>query len=130
MPQSQLIVSSRYIKSNKHVKTKRRNFTKYIATRESVEKRPNNTGKTIANQKQLIAELIKEFPMAKQYLEYSDYAKNPSVENATELISTIIERHADVIGNRRNLWDTWQRNQVHKDVVNMDYSMAVMNLLT
>jgi len=102
MPQFQLIVSSRYIKSYKRVKTKRRNFTKYIATRESVEKRPHNTGKTIANQKQLIAELI----------------------------STIIERHADVIGNRRNLWDTWQRNQVHKDVVNMDYSMAVMNLLT
>ena len=99
---AQLIVSSRYLKSGKRGKTKRRNFTKYIATRESVEKRPQNTGKTTANQKQLIAELIKEFPMAKQYLEYTDYTKNPSSENASELISTIIERHADVIGNRRN----------------------------
>ena len=59
---AQLIVSSRYLKSGKRGKTKRRNFTKYIATRESVEKRPQNTGKTTANQKQLIAELIKEFP--------------------------------------------------------------------
>ncbi len=67
-----------------------------------MEKRPQNTGKTTANQKQLIAELIKEFPMVKQYLEYTDYTKNPSSENASELISTIIERHADVIGNRRN----------------------------
>ena len=99
---AQLIVSSRYLKSGKRGKTKRRNFTKYIATRESVEKRPQNTGKTTANQKQLIAELIKEFPMAKQYLEYTDYTKNSSSENASELISTIIERHADVIGNRRN----------------------------
>ncbi|WP_363293522.1 MobP3 family relaxase [uncultured Ruminococcus sp.] len=99
---AQLIVSSRYLKSGKRGKTKRRNFTKYIATRESVEKRPQNTGKTTANQKQLIAELIKEFPMVKQYLEYTDYTKNPSSENASELISTIIERHADVIGNRRN----------------------------
>ncbi len=99
---AQIIVSSRYLKSGKRGKTKRRNFTKYIATRESVEKRPQNTGKTTANQKQLIAELIKEFPMAKQYLEYTDYTKNPSSENASELISTIIERHADVIGNRRN----------------------------
>ena len=99
---AQLIVSSRYLKSGKRGKTKRRNFTKYIATRESVEKRPQNTCKTTANQKQLIAELIKEFPMAKQYLEYTDYTKNPSSENASELISTIIERHADVIGNRRN----------------------------
>ena len=100
---SLLIVTSRYLKSGtKKAKTKRSNYTKYIATRESVEKRPQNTGKTTANQKQLIAELIKEFPMAKQYLEYTDYTKNPSSENASELISTIIERHADVIGNRRN----------------------------
>lgn len=99
---AQLIVSSRYLKSGKRGKTKRRNFTKYIATRESVEKRPQNTGKTTAKQKQLIAELIKEFPIAKQYLEYTDYTKNPSSENASELISTIIERHADIIGNRRN----------------------------
>ena len=41
MPTSQLIVSSRYIKSGtKNAMTKRTNFTKYIATRESVEKRP------------------------------------------------------------------------------------------
>ena len=83
---AQIIVSSRYLKSGKRGKTKRRNYTKYIATRESVEKRPQNTGKTTANQKQLIAELIKEFPMAKQYLEYTDYTKNPSSENASELI--------------------------------------------
>ena len=99
---AQLIVSSRYLKNGKRGKTKRRNFTKYIATRESVEKRPQNTGRTTDNQKQLISELIKEFPMAKQYLEYTDYTKNPSSENASELISTIIERHTDVIGNRRN----------------------------
>ncbi|MBQ6212417.1 MAG: serine/threonine protein phosphatase, partial [Ruminococcus sp.] len=102
MPQYQLIVSSRYLKNGKRAKTKRKNYTKYIATRESVEKRPQNTGKTTDNQKQLISELIKEFPMVKQYLEYSDYTKNPTAENASELISTIIERHADVIGNRRN----------------------------
>ena len=99
---SLLIISSRYLKSGMRGKTKRRNFTKYIATRESVEKRPQNTGRTTDNQKQFISELIKEFPMAKQYLEYADYEKNPTSENASELISTIIERHADVIGNRRN----------------------------
>ena len=99
---AQIIVSSRYLKSGKREKTKRRNYTKYIATRESVEKRSQNIGKTTDNQKQLIYELIKEFPMAKQYLEYADYTKKTTAENASELISTIIERHADVIGNRRN----------------------------
>lgn len=36
-------------------------------------------------------------------MEYEDYITNPTVENASELISTIIERNADVIGNRQNL---------------------------
>ena len=99
---AQIIVSSRYLKSGKRGKTKRRNYTKYIATRESVENRPQNTGRTTDNQKQLISELIKEFPIVKQYLEYADYTNNPTSEKASELISTIIERHADVIGNRRN----------------------------
>lgn len=102
MSKSTIIVTSRYLKSGKRGKTKRLNFTKYIATRETVEMRPQNIGKTTDNQKQLISELVKEFPMSKKYLEYADYISKPTSENASELISTIIERHADVIGNRRN----------------------------
>lgn len=54
------------------------------------------------NQKQLLNDLLLDFPEAKKYLEYEDYTVNPTVENASELISTIIERNADVIGNRQN----------------------------
>lgn len=54
------------------------------------------------NQKELIDALLIDFPEAKRYLEYEDYIANPTVENASELISTIIERNADVIGNRQN----------------------------
>ena len=46
--------------------------------------------------------MIKEFPIAKRYHEYSDYTSKPTTENASELITTIVERHADVIGNRKN----------------------------
>ena len=46
--------------------------------------------------------MLSDFPEAKRYLEYEDYTANPTVENASELISTIIERNADVIGNRQN----------------------------
>ena len=46
--------------------------------------------------------MLLDFPEAKRYLEYEDYIANPTVENASELISTIIERNADVIGNRQN----------------------------
>ena len=104
---SQLIVTSRYLKSgNQKNKTKRRNYTKYIATRETVEVRDQNTigrnDNAKKNQKELINDLLLDFPEAKRYLEYEDYTANPTVENASELISTIIERNADVIGNRQN----------------------------
>ena len=103
MSKSQIIVTSRYIKSGtKRSKTKRANLTKYIATRESVEKRPQNKASVTKNQTQLINDLLTEFPKAKQFLEYEDYSVKPTAENASELISTIIERYADVIGNRKN----------------------------
>ena len=46
--------------------------------------------------------MLKDFPEAKKYLEYEDYKNDSTVENASELISAIIERNADVIGNRQN----------------------------
>ena len=107
MALSQIIVTSRYLKSGtQKSKNKRRNYTKYIATRETVEVREQNTinrnNNATKNQKQLLNDLLLDFPEAKRYLEYEDYTANPTVENASELISTIIERNADVIGNRQN----------------------------
>ena len=44
MTLSQIIVTSRYLKSGtQKSKNKRRNYTKYIATRETVEVRDQNT---------------------------------------------------------------------------------------
>ena len=107
MALSQIIVTSRYLKSGtQKSKNKRRNYTKYIATRETVEVRDQNTvdrnDNATKNQKELIDDLLSDFPEAKRYLEYEDFKANPTVENASELISTIIERNADVIGNRHN----------------------------
>ncbi|MFR7409747.1 MAG: MobP3 family relaxase [Ruminococcus bicirculans (ex Wegman et al. 2014)] len=101
------MVTSRYLKSGtQKSKNKRRNYTKYIATRETVEVREQNkfaeNKEVTENQKQLLNDLLLDFPEAKRYLEYEDYTANPTVENASELISTIIERNADVIGNRQN----------------------------
>ena len=104
---SQLIVTSCYLKSgNQKNKTKRRNYTKYIATRETVEIRSqkfvDRNANATKNQKQLINDLINDFPESKRYLEYEDYEREPTIENAGELISTIVERNADVVGNRQN----------------------------
>ena len=100
---SLLIVTSRYLKSGSaKTKSQRKNYTKYIATRESVEIREQSKKYSTENQKKLLNELLNDFPEAKKYLEFEDYKNNPTVENASELISTIIERNADVIGNRQN----------------------------
>lgn len=101
---SQIIVTSRYLKSG--TETKRKNYTRYIATRESAEIREQNKidieAPATEKQQELLSDLLKDFPVAKKYLEYEDYKSNPTVENASELISAIIERNADVIGNRQN----------------------------
>lgn len=104
---SQLIVTSRYLKNgNQKNKTKRRNYTKYIATRETVEIRSqkfvDRNANATKNQEQLINDLINDFPESKRYLEYEDYEREPTIENAGELISTIVERNADVVGDRQN----------------------------
>lgn len=101
---SQIIVTSRYLKSG--TETKRKNYTRYIATRETVEIREQNITdrEAPATEKQqgLLSDLLKDFPEAKKYLEYEDYKNDSTVENASELNSAIIERNADVIGNRQN----------------------------
>lgn len=104
---SQIIVTSRYLKSGSTKNAvKRKNYTKYIATRETVEirvqKKYDLNALVAENQKKLLNELFTDFPESNRYLEYEDYISQPTAQNANELISTIIERNVDVIGNRQN----------------------------
>ena len=104
---SQIIVTSRYLKSGSAKNAvKRKNYTKYIATRETVEirvqKKYDMNAPVAENQKNLLSQLLMDFPESRRYLEYEDYVSQPTAQNASELISTIIERNADVIGNRQN----------------------------
>ena len=100
---ARLIVTSRFLKKGS---AKIKNYVKYIATRESVEVRDQTvTDKnTPATEKQLelIQSLLKDFPQAKQYLEYNDFQSTKTMENASELITAVVEQNADVIGNRQN----------------------------
>jgi len=85
---------------------KLKNYVKYIATRETVEKREQNIVQIKAHasekQQELLSSLLNDFPEAKMYLEYEDYVQNQSSENTSELISAIIERNVDTIGGREN----------------------------
>ncbi len=98
-----IIVASRYLKPA--AKGTRGNLVKYIATRETVQKytpKQKNISAT-ENQKQLIMELLQVNPDGKKLAEYSDYLKNPSKENASELLSELLEQSADLIADKEIL---------------------------
>ncbi|MCX4354815.1 MAG: relaxase MobL [Oscillospiraceae bacterium] len=98
-----IIVASRYLKPA--AKGTRGNLVKYIATRETVQKyspKQKNISAT-ENQQQLIFELLKINSDGKKLPEYSDYLKNPSKENASELLSELLEQSADMIADKEIL---------------------------
>ena len=98
-----IIVASRYLKPA--AKGTRGNLVKYIATRETVQKyspKQKNISAT-ENQKQLIMELLQINSDGKKLPEYSDYLKNPSKENASELLSELLEQSADMIADKEIL---------------------------
>lgn len=83
------------------------NLVTYMATRNGVEKLSNtkaNLPRTL-KQEDLIQQIIKEFPEAKNLFEYEDYNENKTVENASEFISIALEQNLDKIGQRKNYVD-------------------------
>ena len=99
---ARIIVTSRYLKSGN--KKNLSNYVKYIATRTGAVRNEVNE-KTLPvtdNQKQLIDNLLKDFPEGKEMFEYDDYVKDPNQKTASKLIGEIIERNSDRIANREN----------------------------
>lgn len=68
-------------------------YLKYIATRERVEKL-EGTGAATAKQKQLINQLLRDFPDTAELFEYSDYSDNPTLGNASAFISAALDVNA------------------------------------
>jgi hypothetical protein len=96
-----LILKCRYLKNApKHLA----NFIEYAATREGVEKVPDNTGLLPATKKQqrLIAEIISKLPDTAGLFEYEDYLKDKTRENASEFIAVALEQNLDLLGKREN----------------------------
>lgn len=98
-----IIVASRYLKPA--AKGTRSNLVKYIATRETVQKySPKKKDVPVTeNQQQLIMELLQINPDGKTLPEYSDYLKNPSKVNASELLFELLEQSADMIADKEIL---------------------------
>lgn len=80
------------------------NYVKYIGTREGVEKIDESKLLLLATvkQQQLIQQLVRDIPSAKNMLEYADYCESPTIGNATEFISLALEQNLNLIGKREN----------------------------
>ena len=83
---ARLILKSPYIKGGKNAG----GHARYIATRERVELVPDGRPAT-QKQKQLIADLTKDFPNAKKLPEYGSYQDSPTKINASVFITRALE---------------------------------------
>ncbi len=89
---ARLIVKSPYIKCGGGQSAG--GYLKYIATRERVEIIPDDRPPT-NKQEQLIAKLVKDFPDAKELMEYEDYLSRPTKATASALITLALESNWD-----------------------------------
>ena len=89
---ARLIVKSPYIKCGAGQSAG--GYLEYIATRERVEIIPDDRPPT-QKQTQLIAKLVKDFPDAKELMEYEDYLSHPTKATASALITLTLESNWD-----------------------------------
>ena len=100
-----LIFTSHYLRDAPTARLE--NYVRYIGTREGVEKIDESKRSLPAtgNQKQLIAQIVRDIPQAKEMLEYTDFLLRPTIGNASEFISCALEQNVDLLGTRRNYVD-------------------------
>lgn len=86
------------------MKNHSKNLVKYIAQRDNVDK-IDDSWKYLPvsiSQKELIGQLLKDFPDAKSSFEYRDYIHAQNKGNASQFISRTLEDNYDRIGTRDN----------------------------
>lgn len=89
-----LIQKSGYIKADSTS-----GYMKYIATRERVEKL-KGSGTVTKGQRQLIENLLQDFPDATELEEYNDYRSAPTTGSTSSLISAVLDANAHKLTDR------------------------------
>lgn len=100
-----LIFKSPYIRGgSKKATAHLRNYVGYVATRSGVERIPVNKRDLPATkkQKELVAQIIKDFPLSKGMFEYEDYLTKQTRGNASEFISRAMEDNYDKVAKLQN----------------------------
>lgn len=102
---AKLVTKFKYLNPNRD--TNIGGYVRYIATREGVEKIDDSkrfspaTGK----QQQFIEKILRDFPDAKEMLEYEDYQKDKTIGNASEFITRALEDNAHAVMNTKTYAD-------------------------
>ena len=80
------------------------NYVRYMATRQGVDKiTAGHAGwRATKKQKELINQLLRDFPLARGLFEYEDYQAAPTRANASEFIARCIEDNLDQVAKREN----------------------------
>lgn len=104
---ARIILKCPYLKGGEKTAAHLSNLVKYIATRDGVEKMDSGhkLWHSTKKQKDLIAQILREFPDAKELFEYEDYLENPNRGNASEFITIALEQHLDKISDREKYLD-------------------------
>lgn len=84
---ARLIQKSGYFKSGNST-----GYMKYIAKRDGVEI-TSDTGPVTEKQRQLIADLLKDYPDTKELFEYEDYLTTPNRATASAYIAAALDSH-------------------------------------
>lgn len=101
---AKIIVNCRYLKGSS--KAQRSNLIEYMGTRPGVEFSEDDSYRlNFATERQtgLIKQLEQLIPNFKTYFEYEDYIKNPTIENASALITAAYEYNLDLFSTKENL---------------------------
>lgn len=104
---ARIILKCPYLKGGEKTAAHLSNLVKYIATRDGVEKMESGhkLWHSTKKQKDLIAQILREFPDAKELFEYEDYLENPNRGNASEFITIALEQYLDKISGREKYLD-------------------------
>lgn len=104
---ARIILKCPYLKGGEKTAAHLSNLVKYIATRDGVEKMESGhkLWHSTKKQKDLIAQILREFPDAKELFEYEDYLENSNRGNASEFITIALEQHLDKISGREKYLD-------------------------
>lgn len=100
-----IILTSRYLRDAPPAQME--NYVRYVSTREGVEKVEGSRQNLPATvqQKDLVRQIVRDIPSAKEMLEYADFLLRPTMGNASEFISCALEQNVDLIGSRENYVD-------------------------